>query len=220
MKRLERYDVFSLPVSQIYYDADFNCRGQFTLQSVEELAQSIDELGLQFPVVVQPAEEVEGFEHEGLPNCPTSPRSTRPPRSTASWPSSAKTIRDPRASWFPKRNRGLLKHKPFDDLEVTIVGFMAGREGKQSNVLGKIGALRVRWHDIEFEIGSGMTMAERELADDARDYATAHFGEVLPDWCDGRHLKRGQTVTFKYRELSDDGVPKEARFWRRREGVE
>ena len=129
-------------------------------------------------------------------------------------------IRDPRASWFPKRNRGLLKHKPFDDLEVTIVGFMAGREGKQSNVLGKIGALRVRWHDIEFEIGSGMTMAERELADDARDYATAHFGEVLPDWCDGRHLKRGQTVTFKYRELSDDGVPKEARFWRRREGVE
>jgi ParB family chromosome partitioning protein len=66
MKRLERYDVFSLPVSEVYYDADFNCRGQFTLQSVEELAQSIDELGLQFPVVVQPAEEVEGFEHEGF----------------------------------------------------------------------------------------------------------------------------------------------------------
>jgi len=63
MRRLERYDVFSLPVSQVYYDADFNCRGQFTLQSVEELAQSIDELGLQFPVVVQPAEEIEDFEH-------------------------------------------------------------------------------------------------------------------------------------------------------------
>jgi len=66
MKRLEQYDVFSLPVSQVYYDADFNCRGTFTLQSVEELAQSIDELGLQFPVVVQPVEEVEGFEHEGF----------------------------------------------------------------------------------------------------------------------------------------------------------
>jgi hypothetical protein len=24
-------------------------------------------------------------------------------------------------------------------------------------------------------------------------------------------------VTFKYRELSDDGIPKEARFWRRRD---
>ena len=66
MKRLEQYDVFSLPVSEVYYDADFNCRGQFTLASVEELAQSIDELGLQFPVVVQPAEEIEGFEQEGF----------------------------------------------------------------------------------------------------------------------------------------------------------
>ena len=66
MKRLEQYDVFSLPVSQIHFDADFNCRGQFTLQSVEELAQSIDELGLQLPVVVQPIEEVEGLEHDGF----------------------------------------------------------------------------------------------------------------------------------------------------------
>jgi len=66
MKRLVQYDVFSLPVSEVYYDADFNCRGQFTLQSVEELAQSIDELGLQFPVVVQPVREVEGFEQEGF----------------------------------------------------------------------------------------------------------------------------------------------------------
>ena len=64
MKRLEQYDVFSLPVSEVFYDADFNCRGAFTLQSVEELARSIDELGLQFPVVVQPVEEVEGFECE------------------------------------------------------------------------------------------------------------------------------------------------------------
>lgn len=66
MKRLEQYDVFSLPVSEVFYDADFNCRGQFTLASVEELAQSIDELGLQFPTVVQPVEEVEGFERDGF----------------------------------------------------------------------------------------------------------------------------------------------------------
>jgi len=66
MQRLEQYDVFSLPVSQIYYDADFNCRGQFTLASVQELSRSIAELGLQFPLVVQPVEEVEHFEHEGF----------------------------------------------------------------------------------------------------------------------------------------------------------
>ena len=43
MKRIEQYDVFPLPVSQIYYDVEFNCRGQFTLQSVEDLAKSIEE---------------------------------------------------------------------------------------------------------------------------------------------------------------------------------
>lgn len=66
MKRLEQYDVFSLPVSEIYYDAEFNCRGAFTLASVEELAKSIKELGLQFPVVVQPTEEIDGFKQEGF----------------------------------------------------------------------------------------------------------------------------------------------------------
>jgi len=32
-------------------------------------------------------------------------------------------------------------------------------------------------------------------------------------------FKRGQQVTFKYRELSDDGIPKEARYWRPRTNV-
>ena len=40
-ERLQEYDVFALPLSSIYYDADFNCRGQFTLESVSELAESI-----------------------------------------------------------------------------------------------------------------------------------------------------------------------------------
>ena len=39
----------------------------------------------------------------------------------------------------------------------------------------------------------------------------------MPDWFQGRHFKRGQTVTFKYRELTSDGIPKEARYWRRRD---
>ena len=70
-KRLSKYDVLALPLSSIYYDADFNCRGQFTLGSVSELADSIRQKGegvelqgLDFPVVVQPASDVEG----GLPD--------------------------------------------------------------------------------------------------------------------------------------------------------
>ena len=38
---------------------------------------------------------------------------------------------------------------------------------------------------------------------------------VVPDWITNHTFPRGQ-VTFRYRELSDDGVPKEARYWRTR----
>lgn len=49
-----------LSVDIIYYDKAFNCRGVFTPQSCLDIAQSIRQHGLQFPVVVQPAEDVEG----------------------------------------------------------------------------------------------------------------------------------------------------------------
>jgi ParB/RepB/Spo0J family partition protein len=65
MKRLEQYDVYELPATDIYYDADFNCRGAFTPQSVQDLAESINENGLQFPVVVQPFEK-SGFKYRLL----------------------------------------------------------------------------------------------------------------------------------------------------------
>lgn len=54
MKRLKHYDTYEIPVVEIFYDENFNCRGAFTLQSIVELADSIKEVGLQFPIVVQP----------------------------------------------------------------------------------------------------------------------------------------------------------------------
>lgn len=54
MKRLEEFDVYDLPVADIYYDPDFNCRAKFLLGSVQELADSIALNGLQFPITVQP----------------------------------------------------------------------------------------------------------------------------------------------------------------------
>jgi ParB/RepB/Spo0J family partition protein len=54
MKRLTNFDAYEIPIADIYYDESFNCRGSFTLQSVVELSDSIKEIGLQFPVVVQP----------------------------------------------------------------------------------------------------------------------------------------------------------------------
>jgi ParB/RepB/Spo0J family partition protein len=45
----------SIPADKIYYDMDFNCRDEFTPQSVKELADSITEVGrLMYPLLVQP----------------------------------------------------------------------------------------------------------------------------------------------------------------------
>lgn len=131
-------------------------------------------------------------------------------------------IRDPAAKWIPKRHKGLLKYKPFDDAEAVVVGFRAGKEGKQGNVLGKIGTLQVRTisfrENVTFEIGSGLTFENRELATEAdRLWAHAHPGQEMPNATNGKHIKQGATITFKYRELSDDGIPKEGRFWRLRD---
>jgi ParB/RepB/Spo0J family partition protein len=64
MKPLEQYQAYPVPVAAIYYDAAFNCRGEFTLQSVRELADSIVEVGrLICPVAVQAWNGVERFEY-------------------------------------------------------------------------------------------------------------------------------------------------------------
>lgn len=54
MKRITEFDTFALPTADILYDDTFNCRGAFSIQSVQDLAKSIEENGLQVPVTVQP----------------------------------------------------------------------------------------------------------------------------------------------------------------------
>lgn len=49
-----------LCVGDIYYDPALNCRSEFLPQSCLELAESIREHGLLFPIVVQPIEDMEG----------------------------------------------------------------------------------------------------------------------------------------------------------------
>ena len=134
-------------------------------------------------------------------------------------------IRDPRSVWTPKRHKGLLKYKPYDDSEAVVIGYIAGEEGKQGNLLGKIGALQVRTtkleRNVEFKIGTGLTFEDREFdLPTHRAHARQHPGEEMPKAASGSLVPLGSAITFKYRELSDDGIPKEARYWRQREGVE
>jgi ParB/RepB/Spo0J family partition protein len=61
MKRAsEQYDVFQIPIFQIWVDDEFNCRQQITKESIESTAASIEQDGLLFPVDVQPIDEVAG----------------------------------------------------------------------------------------------------------------------------------------------------------------
>jgi DNA ligase-1 len=128
-------------------------------------------------------------------------------------------IRDPKAVWIPKRHNGILKYKPFEDSEATVVGYTAGKQGAKGNVLGKIGALIVLWEHkgttVKFEIASGLTFDDRLFANDAMwEHACDHPGEDMPRTFQGASLKVGDTITFKYRELTEEGIPREARFYR------
>jgi len=127
-------------------------------------------------------------------------------------------IRNPQAIWTPKRHRGVLKYKPFSDAEARVVGFTSGRETtKGSRLLGKIGALIVDYRGKRLEL-AGLTDAEREfLNTDMARTATERPGQDMPADAEGKSFKVGQTITFKFRELSDDGIPKEARYFRPRD---
>lgn len=126
-------------------------------------------------------------------------------------------LRNPASPWLPKRVTTLLKYKPFNDAEGVVVGFTAGRKtDKGSKLLGKIGALILDYDCKRLEL-AGLTHEERRFASDRWTiYAVDHPGEDMPAVAEGKHFRLGQTVTFKYRELSDDGIPKEARYWRKR----
>lgn len=126
-------------------------------------------------------------------------------------------IRNPKGLWTPKRVNDLLKYKPIDDDEGILTGFTCGRKtDKGSKHLGKIGALILDYKGKRLEL-SGLTDKERRFDTDAfAEHAVMYPGEDMPTGTQGRYFKTGERVTFKYRELSDDGIPKEARYFRNR----
>jgi DNA ligase-1 len=125
-------------------------------------------------------------------------------------------LRDPKSIWTPKRVSSLLKLKPFSDDKGTITGFVSGRKtDKGSKLLGLIGAVILDYKGKRLEL-SGFTDEERKFAnDEMTKYAGANPGVDMPQHFQGKHIKIEQDIEFRYRELSDDGIPKEARYLRR-----
>ena len=86
------------------------------------------------------------------------------------------------------RSDTLLKMKPFDDAEAVVVGYLPGK-GKY---LGTMGALRVRTPEgREFSLGTGFTDEQRK-----------------------NPPQIGATVTYRYRDVTNSGLPRFASFLR------
>lgn len=95
------------------------------------------------------------------------------------------------APYVTGRSDALLKLKPRLDAEATVLAHLPGR----GRLAGMMGALLVETPSgVRFQLGTGFTDAER------RDPPPV-----------------GSQVTFVYRELTRDGVPRFASYWRRRE---
>lgn len=113
--------------------------------------------------------------------------------------------------WHPVRSYDLLKVKKLHDMEGFVIGYKWGREtDKGSKLLGLMGALTLRLASgVVFDL-SGFSEAERVMT--VRDESCP--GTVVDDSVSSVLFPRGALVTFRYRELTDSGVPKEARFLR------
>lgn len=91
-------------------------------------------------------------------------------------------LRQAKSMYMVGRSHTLLKVKTFHDDEALVVGYEPG-EGKHT---GRLGALKVLLpNGTEFKIGTGLTDVEREAPPPV-----------------------GATVTYRYQELTDDGVPR------------
>ena len=128
-------------------------------------------------------------------------------------------LRKPGSFWSPSRTHTLLKCKPMNDAEGEVIGFTWGKETDLgSKLLGRMGAMIVQWGEHRFKL-SGFTDEERTvLGPNPYQEGMAHQGEVCENWdYQLKHFKHRDTVTFHYRELTDEGIPKEARYMRKKE---
>ena len=97
-------------------------------------------------------------------------------------------LRKPESEYVAGRSPTLLKVKPYDDAEATVIAHLPGK-GKFA---GKLGSLRVKTADgREFSLGSGFTDAQREAPPAV-----------------------GALVTYRYRGLTAKGLPRFPSFLR------
>lgn len=132
-------------------------------------------------------------------------------------------LRNPSSFWTPQRSNWLLKFKGVNDAEGTVKGYKWGKlTDRGSKLLGLMGSLTVSLENGKSFDLSGFTDEERLMVFkgtqiQAGSVGVEHPGEIVSDSIESKHFPRGSKITFTYRELSDDGIPKEARYLRKAE---
>lgn len=94
-------------------------------------------------------------------------------------------LRKPGSLYESGRSSTCLKVKSFVSDEAVVIGYTAGL-GKHK---GRVGALVVKWNDKEFELGTGLSDNERKNPPTI-----------------------GSVVTFNYKDLTTNGIPKIASY--------
>lgn len=125
-------------------------------------------------------------------------------------------LRKASSMWSPQRSYELLKVKKFLEGEGTVTGYTFGRAtDKGSRLLGMMGALILLTDSGNRLEISGFTDEERCFNNsEIEDIARSMPGKDAPVNVIHPRFPRGMRVRYRYRELTNDGVPKEARYFR------
>lgn len=143
-------------------------------------------------------------------------------------------LRSPDAHYSPSRVHSCTKWKPYIDDEAIVTGRI--KTGRQtvlgSKLLGLMGALEVCWNGKYFWL-SGFTDLERELIDtkelpvslQAAKHSAHTWACNNPDTLGLPNIqallfRTGDKITFKFREITEAGLPKEASYLRQRSDLE
>lgn len=135
-------------------------------------------------------------------------------------------LRRPHSLWQPRRTDEILKVKRMHDMEGTVIGYNYG-VGK---LYGMVGSVRLRCvctdqeagefevaegHTFEFDL-SGFTDLERTIIPEYRLEAQLNPGKFASHAAISERYPLGGKITFQFREMTNDGKPKEARYMRPR----
>jgi hypothetical protein len=111
--------------------------------------------------------------------------------------------------------------KKYLDDEGIVIGYTSGREGKEGRLLGLMGNVILRLKNGKTLEISGFRAAEREMVimdgGSASAWLRAHPDTVVPDRITSILFPRGTEINFRFRDLTNDGIPIEAHYNRVRE---